>query len=151
MENGSFLFMVEGDATTTCSHVKMSKSSTINGGWVWGLGGCGRRSGPKRRGGQGERFNCPAYTSSILNFKGEIDNCVALLGTTAEQREANYIYKKLSKNLKQYVLCEFQNHEDAIFLVKYLKYLMTVLDTSIPTALFKQDKKDPIMITIQTE
>ena len=53
--------------------------------------------------------------------------------------------------MKQYVLQELQNPEDIIVLVQYLKDPMTVMDTSRPISLYTEDKKDPIMVTIQTK
>ena len=59
----------------------------------------------------------------------------AVLGNTHEQREAKDQYKKSRVKLKQYILREFQNPVDIIFLVRYLKDLTTVLSTSRTTAL----------------
>ena len=73
------------------------------------------------------------------------------LGTISEQREAKNQYKKFRKNQKQYIIREFQNPEDIIVLVRYLKDPTTILNTSITTAISAQYKKDPIMAMIQTE
>ena len=43
------------------------------------------------------------------------------LGTTSEQIESKYQYKKFRENLSEYILQEFQNTEDIIILVRYLK------------------------------
>ena len=43
----------------------------------------------------------------------------ALLGTTVDERESKYQYKKFSKKLRQYVLQELQNPEDIIVPVWY--------------------------------
>ena len=51
------------------------------------------------------------------------------------QREAKDQYKKSSENLKQYVFWSFHNPEDIIVLVRYLKYLMTVMYISRPAEL----------------
>ena len=75
----------------------------------------------------------------------------AVLGTTSEQREAKDRHKKVSKNLKQYILRVFHNPEDKIFLVRDIKYPTIVLNTSRPTALSVDDEKDSIMVVIQTE
>ena len=75
----------------------------------------------------------------------------AVLGTMSEQREAKDQYKKFSEKPKQYILRVFQNLEDIIVLVRYLKYPKIVLNSSIPTALLAEDEKDPIVVTIQTE
>ena len=72
-------------------------------------------------------------------------------GTTSEQREANAQYKKFSENLKQYILRVFQNPEDIIVLVRYLKDPTIVLNIPRSTALSSEDEKDPIMVMIQTE
>ena len=48
------------------------------------------------------RFNRTAYTPLVFNFKGEVDNFGAVLGATAEQREAKDQYKIFSDNLKHY-------------------------------------------------
>ena len=75
----------------------------------------------------------------------------AVLGTTYEQIEAKYQYKKFSKKLEQYILIKFQNHEDIIVLVIYLKDTTTVLNTSRPTSLSEEDNKYQIMLMIQTK
>ena len=59
----------------------------------------------------------------------------AVLGTTSEQREAKYQYKKFSKKLNQYILRELHNLEDIFVPVRYLKYPTTILNTSRTTAL----------------
>ena len=64
-----------------------------------------------------------------------MENFGAVLGTTSEQREAKYQYKKFSKKLNQYILRELHNPEDILFLVGYLKYATTILNTSRTTAL----------------
>ena len=45
----------------------------------------------------------------------------------------------------------FHNHEDIIVLVRDRKTPMTVLNTSIHSALSTQDQKDPIIVMIQTK
>ena len=75
----------------------------------------------------------------------------AVLGTTSEQKEAKVQYNKFSENLKQYILRVFQNPEDIIVLVRDLKDPTIVLNKSRPTALSSEDKKDGIMVMIQTE
>ena len=44
-----------------------------------------------------------------------------VLGIMSEQREAKDQYKKFSEKPKQYILRVFQNPEDIIVLVRYLK------------------------------
>ena len=80
-----------------------------------------------------------------------MDDFGAVLGTTAEQREAKDQYKKFSENLKQYILRELHNPEDITMLVRYLKDPTTVLNTSKETALLTEDEKYPIMVMIKNE
>ena len=59
--------------------------SASNGGQ-----GCGQGSGTvigchQGHGEQGGHFNRPAYTSSIKNLKGEVDDFSTLLGTLVKQ------------------------------------------------------------------
>ena len=80
---------------------KSSASKGVKGrGWVC----CAIRGGHQVSGGRVWRFNRPSYTSSISNFKGEMENFVVVLGTTAEQIEDKYQYKKLREKLKQDIL-----------------------------------------------
>ena len=53
--------------------------------------------------------------------------------------------------MKQYMLQEFQNPENIIALRRDVKTSMMILNKSWPTALSTDDKKDPIMLMIQTE
>ena len=80
-----------------------------------------------------------------------MDNFGVVLGTTYEQREAKDQCNKFSEKLKQYILRVFQNPEDIIVLVRYLKDPTTVLNTSRPTAMSAEYKKDRIMVMIQSE
>ena len=89
--------------------------------------------------------------SSIKNFKGEVDDFGAVLGTTADQREAKDKCNNFNQKLKQYVIRELHNPEDIIVLVWYLKDPMIMLDTSITTELYILDDKDTLMFIIQTE
>ena len=73
------------DATITRAS-DTSKSNLSNGEWVRSQGGCTKRGGHQGRGGRGGRFNRPAYTSLIRNFKWEVKDFGALLGTTSEPR-----------------------------------------------------------------
>ena len=56
-----------------------------------------------------------------------------------------------TKKLKDYILRIFENPEDIIVLVKYLKDPRIVLHTSRTTALSAEDEKYPIVVMIQTE
>ena len=125
----------DGSDATITSASNTSESNSSNGGRGSGQGGCTGRGGHQGCGGRGGRFNQLEYTSSIRNFKGEVEDFGAVLGTTSEQREAKYQYKKFSKKLKQYILRVFHNPEDIIVLVRYLKYPTIILNTSIPIAL----------------
>ena len=53
--------------------------------------------------------------------------------------------------MKQYILRVFQNPEDILVLVRYLKDPTIVLNTSRPKALPAEDEIDPIMVMIQTK
>ena len=88
----------EGDTTTTLGHETMRESSTRN----WGQGQV--RSGHQGCGGWSGLFNLPAYTSSIWNFRVEVDDLGEVLVTMGDQREAKDQYKKFREKLKQYVL-----------------------------------------------
>ena len=140
---------VSDTTITRDSDTSESISSNREQGHVWG--GRTKRGGQQGCGGRGGRFNRPAHTSSISNFKGEMEDFGAVLGTTSEQIEAKYQYKKFIKKPKQYILIESQNPEDTIVLVRYLKDLTTILNTSRPTVMSAEDEKDPIMVRIQTE
>ena len=74
-----------------------------------------------------------------------------VLGITAKQRESKDQNKKFSEKLKQYILQEFQNPEEIFILVRDLKDPTTFFKTSRTTALSTEDKKDLIMLMIQTE
>ena len=82
---------------------------------------------------------------------GEVDDFGAVLGTTTEHIEHKDQWKNISEKLKKYVLQYFHNHEDIIVLVRDRKTPMTVLNTSIHSALSTQDQKDPIIVMIQTK
>ena len=69
-----------------------------------GQDGCVGINSHHGRGLWGGRVNLPAYTSSIWNFKGEVDYFGAVLGTTSKQRKSKDQYKKLRENMKQYIL-----------------------------------------------
>ena len=140
----------EGEVTTKRAQ-KTIESSTYNGGQWQGRCGCEGRSSHQGYGGRGGCFNRPAYTSSIINFKGEVEDFGAVLGNTAYQREAKDQYKKFIKNLKQYVILYFQHPQSIIFLVWDVKPPMTVLDTSKSTAISTQDEKYTIMVIIQNK
>ena len=88
------------DATITCAS-ETSKSNSSNGGQGCGQGVCTGRCSHQGRGGRGGRFNRPAYTSLIRNFKVEVEYSGTVLGTTFEKKEAKDQYKTFSKNLKQ--------------------------------------------------
>ena len=92
------------DTTITCSSDAESESIKRNGGRGHGLEGHTRKSGHQWRGGQGGRFNRPAYTSSIINIKVEVEDFGVFLGTTDKQIEAKYQYKRFRNKLKQYIL-----------------------------------------------
>ena len=77
------------------------------------------------------------------------DSCGVFL--ISEQREDKDQYKNFSKKLKQYILRELHNPEDIIVLVRYLKYPTTIFNTSRPLTLSEENKKDLIMVMIQTE
>ena len=113
------------EVTITCVS-DTSESCASNGGRGCGRGGRTVRGGHKVRGRRGIHFNRPVYTSSIRNFKVEVDYFGAVLGTTSEQREAKNQYKKFSEKLKQYILIEYQNPEYIIILVRDQKYPTTV-------------------------
>ena len=74
-----------------------SESSASNGGRGRDRGGCTGRGGRQGHGVRGRTFNLSAYISSNSNFKGEVDNFGAVLGTTAKKIEANYQYKNSSR------------------------------------------------------
>ena len=137
--------------TTITRASETSEPNSRKGETGRGRGGCTRRGGHQGRGGRGRHFNRPAYTSLIRNFKGEVEDFGAVLGTTSEQREAKDRYKKFSEKLKQYILRVFQNNEDVIVLVRYIKDHTIVFNTSRPTVLSEEDEKDLIMVMIQTE
>ena len=127
------------------------KSSASNRGQGRGRGSRTGRGSHQGRGGRGRRFNRPEYKSSIRNFKVEVDNFGVVLGITAKQRESKDQNKKFSEKLKQYILQEFQNPEEIFILVRDLKDPTTFFKTSRTTALSTEDKKDLIMLMIQTE
>ena len=141
----------DGSDTTITPASETIKSSSSNGGRGLGRGGCTGRGIHQWRGVRGRRFNSQSYTSLIRNFKGEVEDFGAVLGITSEQREAKDQYKKFSENLRQYILREYQNPEDIIVLVIYLKEPTYFKNKSRPTALSEEDKKYPIMVMIQTE
>ena len=87
----------------------------------------------------------------IRNFKGEVEEFRAVLGTMSEQRESKDQYKKFGENPKQYILRVLYNPEYIMVLIRYLKDLTTVLNTSITTELSEKYDKYPIMVMIQTE
>ena len=72
-------------------------------------GGHSSRGGHQRNVRRGGRFNCPAYTSSIRNFKGEVEDFGAVLGSTSEQIEDKDQNKKFREKLKHYILRVLQN------------------------------------------
>ena len=76
------------DTTTPLGHESMGESSTRNWGQGQGRSVCGVISGNQGCGGKGGRFNLPSYTSSIWNFRGEVDGLGAVLETMDDQREA---------------------------------------------------------------
>ena len=96
------------DATITLAS-ETSKSNSSNGVQGHGQGGCTRRCGHQWCGIRGGSFNRPAYTSSIRNFKGEVEDFGAVLGSTSEQIEDKDKYKKFREELKQYILRVLQN------------------------------------------
>ena len=53
--------------------------------------------------------------------------------------------------MKKYILLYLHNPEGIIYLVRYLKYPITMMDTSRPTSMSTQDKKYKIMVMIKTE
>ena len=53
--------------------------------------------------------------------------------------------------MKQYIIWQFQNPEDIIVLVRYLKDPTTVLNKLRLTALSSEYEKDLIMVMIQTD
>ena len=122
------------DATITRASETI-ESNSINGGRRRVKGGRTGRGGHQGRGGRCGCFNRPAYTSSIRNFKGEVEDFGVVLWTASEQREYKDHYNKFSEKLKQYILRVFQNPEDMIILVRYLKDPTIVLNTSRPIAL----------------
>ena len=69
------------DATVNCASetIKSSSSNGLQGRIQGGRTGRGVHQGYS---GQSGRFNRPAYTSSIRNFKGEVEDFGAVLGTT---------------------------------------------------------------------
>ena len=137
------------DATITRAS-ETSEPNSSNGGRGCGQGGQTGRGRHQGCSGRGGHFNRPAYTSSIRNFMREVEDFGAVLGTTSEQREAEDQYKKCIEKLKQYILRVFQNNEDVIVLVRYIKYHTIVFNTSRPTVLSEEDEKDLIMVMIQT-
>ena len=72
------------DMTIHCAS-DTSKSITSNRGQGRGQGGCPRRGIHQGGGGLVRHFNCPAYTSSINNFKVEVENFGTALVTMAEK------------------------------------------------------------------
>ena len=140
-----------GSDVTITRASETSKSNSRNGGRGRGRGGCTIIGGPQVRGRRGGRFNLPGYTLLIRNFKGEVEDFGAVLGTTSEQIEAKDQYNKFIEKLKKYILRVFQNPEDIIVLVVYLKDPTIVFNVSRPIALSAENDKDPIMVMIQTE
>ena len=53
--------------------------------------------------------------------------------------------------MKKYILLYLNNPEGIIYLVRYLKDPITMMDTSRPTSMSTQDKKYKIMVMIKTE
>ena len=139
------------DAKITRVSATTSKSIASNGVQVYVWVGHTGIVDHQGWGGRGGRFNHPEYTSFIRKFKVKVDGFGTVLGTTAEQREFEDQYKNFSKNLKQYIQLEFRNTEDIIVLIRDLKYPTTVLNTSRPTALSTEDRKNLTMVMIQTE
>ena len=76
----------EVDAKTTWGYKNMRESSSSNRGLGRGIAGHGGRGGHQVCGIWGGCFNRPAYTSSIRNFRGEVDDYGTVLGTTDKQR-----------------------------------------------------------------
>ena len=72
------------DATITRAS-NTSKSSASNRVQRRGRGVRTGRGGHQGHGGISVRFNRPAYTSSISNFKGEVENFGTVIGTTAKE------------------------------------------------------------------
>ena len=97
------------DAKITHASETLKKSSARNGFRQSSRGGCTERGSHQGCVGRGERFNRPAYTSSIRNFNLEVNDFGAVLGNNFEQREAKDQHKRFSKNLSQYILRELQN------------------------------------------
>ena len=94
-----------GSGTTiTCVSDNTRKSSARNRGRGHGRESCKGRGGHQGRDRRVRCFNRPSYTSLIGNFKGEVENFSAFLGTTAKQREAKYQYKNFREKLKRYIL-----------------------------------------------
>ena len=75
----------------------------------------------------------------------------AVLGTTAKQIEAKHQFKKISEKVNEYVLQEFYNPKYIIVMLRGVKILMVILNTSGPTSLSTEDNKYPIVVMIQTE
>ena len=71
------------DATTTRAS-ETSESNSSNGGQGRGRGGCTIKGGHQGRGGRGRHFNPPSYVSLIINFKVEVEDFGAVLGTTSK-------------------------------------------------------------------
>ena len=86
--------------TTRYPNITSESNGSNVGQWRGHWGHVGR-GGHHRPGGQVGIFNWPLYTPYIQNFKGEVENFGAVLGTTAEQREAKYQYKKFDENMNQ--------------------------------------------------
>ena len=83
----------DGDATTSRGHKTTTKSRSIKVVRGRGWGGQGLRGGHQGHARRRIHFNWQAYMSLIGNFKGEVDDFGAVLGSTAEQREDKDQYK----------------------------------------------------------
>ena len=68
------------DATMDCSY-ETSGSNSSNGGWGRGRRERTGRGSHQGRGRRGRLFNRPLYTYLIRNFKGEVKDFGAVLGT----------------------------------------------------------------------
>ena len=94
----------EDNTTTTQIQDYTSTSHNINRAQGLCRGGCGGRGSYQGCDGKIRRFNQIPHTQSIRNSKGELYNFDAVLGTTAEQREAKYQFNEFSKKMKQCLL-----------------------------------------------
>ena len=94
----------DNDMTITLASDTTSKSSANNRGRGRGRGGHMGRGVHQGRGGWGGllSLNLSTYTSSAINFKGEVDYFGAVLGTSAKQSESKDQYNKFIKNTYQY-------------------------------------------------